>query len=118
MPEFVVADVGPGGKVEVDGGDDEGGGRVAGGALQQPIRGCDCGHVTSSPPIPADLAQLLPGGGVVVSQDHHHRHRHAHQHQQQPVRVPTTTSYSVVQHKSAKLLSQRSLPKRRFIALP
>ena len=51
MPEFVVADVGPGGKVEVDGGDDEGGGGVAGGALQQPIRGCDCGHVTSSQPI-------------------------------------------------------------------
>ena len=41
MPEFVVADVGPGGKVEVDGGDNEGGGGVAGGALQQPIRGCD-----------------------------------------------------------------------------
>ena len=51
MPEFVVADVGPGGEVEVDGGHDEGGGGVAGGALQQPIRGCDCGHVTSCQPI-------------------------------------------------------------------
>ena len=94
MPEFVVADVGPGGEVEVDGGHDEGGGGVAGGALQQPIRGCDCGHVTSFQRIPAHLAQLLAGGGVVVAQDHHHRHRHAHQHQQQPVRVPTTCNMS------------------------
>ena len=59
MPEFVVADIGPGGEVEVDGGHDEGGGGVAGGALQQPIRGCDCGHITSCPTVHQSEAVTL-----------------------------------------------------------